>query len=103
MDCGPSGYLPWIFDDIACKHRLGSLLEARQQKVDCTPWILDDVACVDGQGGQAEDGEPCAVAGEIHQCAKGIACPPVMHVGHGGAEMGKLGLLHLHKGHEGQD
>jgi hypothetical protein len=56
--------------------------------------VLQQVARLDGQRGQAEDGVPRTVGRKVDQRAKGVARPPVVHVGHDGAEVRKLSLLH---------
>lgn len=46
-----------------------------------------------GQRRHAEDRMPGAVSSKVHQGAKGIACSPVVHARHDGAQVRKLRLL----------
>ena len=57
-------------------------------------------------GSAPENGVPRAVGRKVHQRAKGVARPPVVHVAHDGAQVRKLRLLHqvahCRRGREGR-
>lgn len=57
--------------------------------------VLHNVARVDRQRGQAEYGVARLVRRKVHQRAKGVPRPPVVHPRHHRAQVRKLRLLHL--------
>ncbi len=57
--------------------------------------VCQDVAGVDGQGAEAEDGLAGPIAGKVHQRAKGVPRPPMVHGAHHRAQVCICGLLHL--------
>lgn len=50
--------------------------------------------CPAALGAAPEDGVAGAISCKVHQRAKGVPRPPVVHVAHDGAQVRKLRLLH---------